>query len=133
MKTKDIAPLRNSMLEDQGHICPLCSKSLQASQAALDHDHETGHVRAVLHRNCNSVEGRIKHWAKRSGVDHRTFVRTLVEYWDGDYSGNPIHPKHKSPIEKEIAALRKRQKKLKTVNAQMRYERKIEALQRLQK
>ena len=129
MKTKDIAPLRNEMLKQQAGLCPLCIRSIRRDQAALDHCHDTGRIRAVLHRNCNSIEGRIKHWARRSGIDHIDFLTELLEYWKLDHSGMPLHPRHKTPEQKELTVMKRKYKKLKTISAKKRYERRMLQLQ----
>jgi len=62
MKNKDLKPYRLALLKKQGYVCPLCELELLPEDAALDHCHTTGHVRQVLHRSCNSAEGKILHW-----------------------------------------------------------------------
>ncbi len=48
----------------QGGLCPLCNKPISLSVSGaksdyvVDHDHETGEIRGVLHRSCNSGEGK---------------------------------------------------------------------------
>lgn len=59
------------LLEFQGYICPICRKDLNIilskglGKLALDHDHVTGEVRGVLHKDCNLLLG---------------FARDSVEY-----------------------------------------------------
>jgi hypothetical protein len=43
----------DSMLHDQGYLCPICKKSLKEFARHLDHDHKTGRVRAILCSRCN--------------------------------------------------------------------------------
>ena len=94
MKYKDIAPLRDKLLEEQDGICPLCERKITTKQATLDHCHSTGVIRMVLHRNCNGLEGRLNKWANRSKADKRTFMKNVLLYWDIEFD-NPIHPRHK--------------------------------------
>lgn len=108
--------------------CPLCSKRILKRDAVLDHCHDTGHIRGVLHRNCNSIEGRILQWARRSGIGRVEFLYSLLDYWDWDYSDNPIHPTHLTPKEKEIKRLRKLVKKCKTAKAKERHRETIRKL-----
>jgi hypothetical protein len=37
----------------QGGVCPICRKAVEYEQAHVDHDHETGVVRGLLHPQCN--------------------------------------------------------------------------------
>jgi hypothetical protein len=41
-------------LESQGYVCAVCKLPPQEGKVfAIDHDHKTGKVRGLLHRNCN--------------------------------------------------------------------------------
>lgn len=42
--------------DSQSGACPVCQRPL-GSDAAVDHDHKTGQVRGLLHRNCNIALG----------------------------------------------------------------------------
>lgn len=50
---------RLALIEAQGAACPICLRPLGPTSvgdrlgAVVDHDHETGRVRGVLHRECN--------------------------------------------------------------------------------
>jgi len=106
LKSSDIKTLRESLLKEQDNICPLCGEFIPPEEAVLDHNHETGHIRQVLHARCNSYEGMILHKFKRSGVhkltDIITFLLNLVKYWEQDYSNNLLHPTEK-PKEPKIS------------------------------
>jgi formate dehydrogenase maturation protein FdhE len=45
------------MLDDQGGVCAGCFSPPGKNRLAIDHDHETGHVRWLLCNHCNSVLG----------------------------------------------------------------------------
>ena len=45
------------MLEEQGNSCSICAKSFDDFQPVVDHDHDTGAVRAVLCTHCNTGLG----------------------------------------------------------------------------
>ena len=96
LKSKDIKGFREELLEEQGNICPLTNIKIPIDRAALDHDHNSGHIRQVLYDVANSFEGMILHKFKRSGVhkliDIETFLLNLIDYWKADYSMNPLHP-----------------------------------------
>ena len=48
---------RQFMLESQKYICPICEQPLILDKACIDHDHNTGRVRGLLHGNCNFLVG----------------------------------------------------------------------------
>ena len=129
LKNKEKAEYRAKLLKEQDGICPLCEKEIFPGEDTLDHDHDTGYVRRVLHRSCNQVDGRIKSWIKRSRADDNLlFLRNLVQYWESDYSMMPIHPNHLDEIEKEIKTLKKKKTRVKTERAKQRYDDRIKAL-----
>jgi len=105
LKHSDLKYFRQKVLEKQNYLCPLCGEEIKESDAVLDHDHGTGYIRQVLHRNCNSMEGMILHKFKRSGVhkltDIFTYLKNLLDYWDNDYTRNLKHPSEK-PKEPKI-------------------------------
>lgn len=96
LKPTEVKAYREEQLKRQKGKCPLCHEELLPADATLDHCHTTGHVRMVLHRSCNSAEGRILMWAgKRSrGDDPVLFLRNLLKYWAKDYRKNPTHHTH---------------------------------------
>lgn len=52
----------NSMYAKQNGLCAICSKpdEVKGRRLAVDHDHETGQVRALLCGNCNRGLGNFK-------------------------------------------------------------------------
>lgn len=122
IKVKDVPRLREEMLRLQNHVCPICQTVIEPSDAVLDHDHETGHIRAALHRQCNQIEGRVQSWCARSGkgVPFVQIIEGILNHITKDYSMNPIHPSHFTPQERELKRLRKHQKRLKTQKARER-------------
>ena len=129
LKQKDIADFRVGQLLVQGGICPLCDQTIETKDAVLDHCHTTGHIRRVLHRACNSSEGRVMKWAYSSkAYDPFLFLSNLIEYHKNDFTDMPIHPKHLTVNEKEIKRLKKYQKKLKTQKGRDRIQVKIDTL-----
>jgi hypothetical protein len=51
----------DALLASQGGVCAICRKSCATGQVlSVDHDHETGHVRGLLCRNCNTAIGRLE-------------------------------------------------------------------------
>lgn len=109
-------------IKKQGGLCPLCKKeiSLQVmgnkSDYVVDHCHESGLIRAVLHRSCNASEGRVANAAGRWGAKSMQYseiipyLRSLVEYLEY-HQANPsnlMYPDHKTPEEKAQRARTKR-------------------------
>lgn len=84
----------------------------------------------VLHRNCNSIEGRILHWARRSGVDPVSFLANVLEYIQRDWEHNPFHPQHLSEQEHRIKELRK---KLRSARSSRKKQQLRDAIKELQK
>lgn len=96
LKYTELKALREATLKEQDYLCPLCGLEIEDGDAAFDHCHTTGHVRQVLHLSCNSAEGKILHWAgqRSKGDDPVEFIGNLYEYWQQDYTDNPLHPTH---------------------------------------
>lgn len=110
----------------QKGLCPLCGKRIdlsvvgKGSDYAMDHCHETGEVRALLHRSCNSMEGKVKEaigsWGSKSHKyeDVRRVARNLVQYWDecesGKRSTGMMYYLHKTPEQKKESDRIKRNK-----------------------
>lgn len=46
-----------ALYEAQRGLCGLCSEPLPFDQIEVDHDHESGRVRAMLHGRCNTALG----------------------------------------------------------------------------
>lgn len=118
--------VRAMLWRRQGGKCPLCELRIdlsvtgKGSDYAMDHCHETGEVRALLHRSCNSMEGKVKEaigsWGSKSHKyeDVRRVARNLVQYWDecesGKRSTGMMYYLHKTPEQKKEADRIKRNK-----------------------
>jgi len=66
------------MLEKQGGVCAICSKTCTRS-LAVDHDHITGVVRGLLCNNCNRGLGHLQ--------DDVTILENAVSYLKGQFCG----------------------------------------------
>ncbi len=104
------------MLAEQGYKCLLCQQHVEDSQAVLDHDHDTGHVRGVLHRGCNAMLGHLENNRPRHLLTDddkfRAFLSNAMDYILMDVSHQPLYPTHKTAAEKKAAAYEKQRKKL---------------------
>ena len=99
----------------QRGVCPLCGKpiSLQVmgnkSDYVVDHDHETGEIRGVLHRSCNAAEGKVSNAAARWGAkstkykDIIPWLHRMLDYLENNEGTGIIYPDHKTPEEREEA------------------------------
>jgi hypothetical protein len=98
------------MKKEQADICPLCGGPL-GDDIVLDHDHKTGDVRAVLHRWCNAVLGKIENWSYRvgQGVESQDFLRNTLDYLrvHRENPSNLKYPTYKTEDEKRLARNKK--------------------------
>lgn len=96
----------------QGGLCPLCNKPIDYSiprEAVVDHNHDTGEIRGVLHRSCNAAEGKVANaagaWGAKSMAyeDIIAFTKALLGYWERPGTGL-VYPGHKSKEERAEAS-----------------------------
>ncbi len=142
--SEKVAVIRDRLLEEQNGMCPICDKAIERGAEVLDHQHQNGRVRAVLHRQCNSFEGKLANALKRFyGIDVSTFsslkrsdytelnnlIQNLESLWYHDYSANPYHPGHRFKEHKRISQLRKEIKKAKMLTTKVRKKEEIKQLQ----
>lgn len=129
LKQKEIKDFRMELWHEQSHTCPLCDRQIEKEDAVLDHCHKTGHIRRVLHRSCNSSEGRVMKWAYSSkSYDPLYFLNNLIKYHNLDFTNMPLHPKHMTENEKEIKKLKKKQRTMKKQETRDKYQMRIDAL-----
>jgi hypothetical protein len=102
-----IALVKQKILESQGLLCALCGIRLfedDTQNLCLDHDHKTGHIRGVLCRNCNSIEGKVFNLANRAkrSATPAWWISKLLAYWK-QHTENPsniYHSTHKTDDQK---------------------------------
>ena len=93
VKHKEIKIIREQWAQDQGGLCLLCEHPLDAP--VLDHDHKHGHLRGVLCRGCNSLEGKITNNLARSRMTPDKLVNFLANYLEyTQRTTDLIHPTH---------------------------------------
>ena len=105
IKTTGVKHTRVRLLEQQNGRCAICCQPLSEEKAVLDHDHAGGHIRAVLHRDCNIMLGKIENAAVRTGMGRERMIQFLhgAAQYVIDHAENItglIHPSHFTPEEK---------------------------------
>lgn len=106
LKTTQVAIVRTQLLGQQAGRCALCQLPCSASEAVLDHDHSTGAVRAVLHRGCNALLGKIENNYKRYGVRSvASFCQGVAGYLQRHITNQTglLHPTYRTDEEKRLA------------------------------
>lgn len=132
IKQKDVKKLREDYLKRQKGICPLCQLPIAKDKAVLDHDHSSGHIRKVLHRHCNVLEGKLANWYRSYGapnsVDLHVLLSSIRDYHAADYTDQPLHYLHKTEKDKKIKGLKKRLRQAKRHTTKQRLEAEIRAV-----
>jgi hypothetical protein len=127
LKSKDVKPTRDIILEAQYGKCALCGNEItEDSGASLDHQHMTaketigedgaGLVRGVLCRGCNVMEGKIwnnmRRYLQPENVQDRIkWLESLIQYYKAD-NYKLIHP---SEAPKEPKVSKRNYNKLKKI------------------
>ena len=114
-----LSSFKRGLLAKQGGCCPICKKPIDLSvprEGVVDHDHETGEIRGVLHRSCNSAEGKVVKAAGSWGAKSLKYenvipwLENLLEYLKSEGTGL-IYPTHKTEEEKRLARNAKARKR----------------------
>ena len=92
----DVKRVRDGLSKEQKGIDPILNEPFKETQVC-DHDHVTQNVRAVLNRNTNAFEGKVYNsWIRclkwLSDKPLPEILRNLANYYEQDYSKNPLHP-----------------------------------------
>lgn len=98
-------------LKAQNGLCAICQTPIDLTikgEGVVDHDHDTGEIRGVLHRSCNAAEGKIANAAGAWGAksmkyrDIIAFLAKTLAYLQRPGTGF-MYPMHKTPDEKKSA------------------------------
>lgn len=116
LKASEVKQYRLTLLSTQGHKCALCGQELDETEAVLDHDHKSGYIRGVLHRGCNSLEGKIANSLAMNKITPERLQNILDNYiFYTNQHHAVLHPTHRTPEEKKLRT--KRRAKLRKKNA----------------
>jgi len=90
---KETSSFGRELLKQQGNIDPITG--LRITSPVVDHDHNTGHIRAVLQREVNSFEGKVinayNRYIRHLGVPLEVALNGIIDYNKKNYNSNPIH------------------------------------------
>lgn len=93
----------------QGGLCPVCKTPIDMKikgEGVIDHDHNTGEIRGVLHRSCNAALGKVDNAAGRWGAKSMDYTAILawlegmLEYYKQPGTGM-MYAMHKTADEKK--------------------------------
>jgi len=117
-KRTELPRIRQELIIKQNGICPICNGDLtrtKVTNLVIDHDHKTGIVRAVVHRGCNGIEGKVlrlmKTWGRASSMREVIYtLENLIVFWK--WHSKPrthwIYYNFKTEAEKRFALNKKR-------------------------
>jgi len=111
----DVKRVRGRLSKEQKGIDPILNEPFKETQVC-DHDHVTQNVRAALNRNSNAFEGKVYNaWVRclkwLSDKPLPEILRNLADYYEQDYSKNPLHPGWIKRLCTDFASLNEQGKK----------------------
>lgn len=134
LKYKEIKEWREALLKEQGGLCLLCETRIRKAEAALDHCHETGRIRGVLHKDCNVLLGKIENYIKGRGkrMDKpdvlSNFFYNVFRYRRTSYTHRPLHPTFITPTDRLMRKYKRLLRKSKRPATKEKYKRLIQEL-----
>lgn len=103
LKQQEIKSHREQQLIKQDNRCGLCKEPLELSEAVLDHCHDTGALRMVLHRGCNVMLGKIENGMAINRIDLGRLAKiahNLIPYIVATPTSEFLHPTYRTSEEK---------------------------------
>lgn len=117
-KRTELPSIKKALILKQHGVCPICKGDLTRCapiNVVVDHDHDTGIVRAALHRGCNGLDGKVKRflmtWGKaKTFYEAMKTLDNLLEFWKlhREPQTEWIYYDHKTATEKRLALNKKR-------------------------
>lgn len=121
MTRKDIPKVKEELFKKQKYLCKICKRDLRelpSRDVCLDHSHESWMVRAVLCRQCNVLEAKIKRLfirtgARNKGIDYIEFLKGLIKFQNikDTHWIYPPKPKKRKKIKSSVKTKASRKKK----------------------
>lgn len=107
---RQVSDWRARLLEAQKGNCALCGLPIKANPV-LDHCHTNGHLRGVLHTQCNGLLGKIENY--RYGiVSMPHFLAGAWRYMESTrHLSTPLHYTFRTPDEKKEQAKKRAAKR----------------------
>jgi hypothetical protein len=105
LKTTEVKPTRERLYLAQAARCGVCQFHIVKGDDVLDHDHDTGAIRGVLHRSCNALLGKIENAYRRFGVkDLAAWAQGMPAYLQQHRMNRTglLHPTFKTDDEKRV-------------------------------
>lgn len=92
LKPKDIAALREQLIQENAGICPLCEKPIV--RPVLDHSHFSGFCRNAICSTCNVIIGALENKVVRMGrkEDRLIIAKNIGKYLASERT--EVHPTH---------------------------------------
>lgn len=98
LKTREIAEMRQQLLQEQNGLCALCQEQIEPGSAVLDHDHKSGQIRSVLHRGCNAFLGHIENNLARNQITESRLKAILANIESYIKATKPVlHSTYRTP------------------------------------
>lgn len=107
---RQIPEFRQTQLQAQNQCCALCGEII-VDDSVLDHDHDSGIIRGVLHRGCNALLGKIENNMARNKVNLQRLTlisHNLIDYLLADAVTDLLHPTYKTKEEREMYKKKKK-------------------------
>lgn len=112
LKAKDLPAFKGLLYQKQNGLCAICHHPFKLDfNSVLDHDHVTGLCRGLVHRNCNSLLGKLETYSKRYPTDLTAFLHGVQAYLQQNLG--VLHCTHKTSEEKKALLAKRRKRKLK--------------------
>ena len=69
----------DALWEKQKGLCPICNRPLSEEyrRPCVDHDHETGKIRGIIHSGCNLLVGILE---KDMSIDLANKINNIINY-----------------------------------------------------
>ena len=81
LRTYGLTPEQyDAMLQSQGGVCAICGMNRDARRLAVDHDHKTNKVRALLCHFCNTALGKF--------LDSVEILKKAILYLEKNFDGS---------------------------------------------